>query len=103
MDFNKSKKNNIDQSNNNKTPLILDGEFFKIKEINLESVKVSAVCVLCKNIYNGSLSSTANFLKHLRAKHIGKLIFNTRYLILIVFRIIYFIKIIRLLFVDIFI
>ncbi|XP_071576834.1 uncharacterized protein [Temnothorax nylanderi] len=59
--------NDINVNLNDKTiPLILDGTFFKI--IQIESEKVQGECTTCKHRIKGRISSTTNFLNHLKTK-----------------------------------
>ena len=63
------------QQNNNQTsnsmtltpvrlPAILDGEFFNVTR--LEDTNVTARCLQCQKLLNGSLKSTGNFLSHIK-------------------------------------
>lgn len=59
-----------------KTPIILDGTFFKI--INQEKSggnkkvdNVLAQCMICKHNFKGTVAATSNFLSHLKKKHVG--------------------------------
>lgn len=50
-------------------PFLLNGKYFTIKHIEKSSNKVEAICRFCQNEYRATLSSTTNFLNHLRRTH----------------------------------
>lgn len=51
-----------------KIPLLLNGNYFKIKNVNYDSGHVNATCSTCNKSYHGSIYATSNFLKHLKVK-----------------------------------
>jgi hypothetical protein len=53
-------------------PLILDGLYFEVIELDKISGKVKAKCKLCEpkeKIINGSLRPTSNFTTHLKVRN----------------------------------
>lgn len=49
-------------------PRILDGKYFEIQSID-DKNNVIATCTECKHPRRGQLTSTGNFLSHIRSKH----------------------------------
>lgn len=50
-----------------KLPRLLDGKYFEITK--REGTKIEAVCTACKKLRKGNLTSTGNFMDHLRKSH----------------------------------
>lgn len=59
----------IEKKEQRNIPFIFNGNFFRIKQIYENSNRVEAFCKFCNNEYRGTLSSTTNFLNHLRRTH----------------------------------
>lgn len=59
-----SEKEKTNEKDDDKTPLILNGNFFKIHKTNGNNVE--AICCICKLHYKGFLNATSNFSKHLK-------------------------------------
>lgn len=56
-----------DKEHNLNIPLILKHCFKDIKQVDGSDVNVSAICNVCSKVIKGSVTSTTNFLKHLKA------------------------------------
>ncbi|XP_045505044.1 uncharacterized protein LOC123701611 [Colias croceus] len=65
-----------DKVNNLSLPLILKYCFKDIKQVDGSDVNVSAVCNVCSKTIKGSVTSTTNFLKHLKIKGHSDLLQN---------------------------
>jgi hypothetical protein len=59
----------ITDENPSKYPAILDGTFFRIVSVGDDGDAVKAVCITCpasKKPFSGAITSTTNFLNHLK-------------------------------------
>lgn len=60
-------------------PLILDGTFFVVKDIDKSGMNVKAKCKLCVNKeLSGRLDATSNFLKHLKVSLLKFIVLKKR-------------------------
>lgn len=52
-----------------KDPRIFDGQYFEVTARDDKNTHISAICKLCGVVKKGSISSTGNFLKHIKDYH----------------------------------